>query len=68
MIGYTSGTDTATFPLMKKYWEIPNDSSTSRSRCSSRNGRLGSTNGARNSSTSGSHTYQRFRALPGCGE
>ena len=68
MIGYTSGTETATFPLLKKYCEMPNESRTSRSRCRRRNGRLGSTNGARNISASGSQMYQWFIALPGWGE
>ena len=49
---------------LKNASEIENDSSTSRSRWSSENGRRKSMNGNRNSTQSGTHTYSALTCLP----
>ncbi len=49
---------------LKNASETENDSSTSRSRCSSENGLRGSMNGSKNSTHSGSQMYSALTCRP----
>ena len=62
--GYTSGTDVKISPRLKKTCDSENDSSTSRSRWTSRSGRRQSKKGKKKASINGIHTHGAFTLRP----